>query len=303
MSAADITADGRPPAVHARPVACRLIRSGPLPGRDQAQHLPLRLADQDMERGGLRLAVQRRLDRAAGRLGLRGGDHMIGMHRPRHHPGLALAGPGRTRNPAARHTRRMPARHRAASSAWPTSWSRSRPGAAPPGHRAGNTLPRSCAQATPQPGGGTERPRYGRHHSGHDDGGRAPGRRTPPAQQPAGSPPGGDPDRRPGNPAEADSAAASTSTWQYRDLVPQHQDLQVFRASLRASSASHANVRDMVRYTRRKSASAEDRSPAQMLRTSSGTRQAPESAADQDRLGRPLEPGPRCRLARRISPW
>ena len=46
-----------------------------------------------------------------------------------------------------------------------------------------------------------------------------------------------------------------------------------FEASLRASSASHANARDTARYTRRKSASAEDRSPAQMLRTSSGTRQ------------------------------
>ena len=42
---------------------------------------------------------------------------------------------------------------------------------------------------------------------------------------------------------------------------------------LRASSASQANERDTARYTRRKSTSAKDRSPAQMLRTSSGTRQ------------------------------
>ena len=46
-----------------------------------------------MERGGLRLAIQGRLDRAAGRLRLRGGDDMIGMHRPRHRPALTLAGP------------------------------------------------------------------------------------------------------------------------------------------------------------------------------------------------------------------
>jgi hypothetical protein len=49
-----------------------------------------------------------------------------------------------------------------------------------------------------------------------------------------------------------------------------------FEASLRASSASQANERDTARYTRRKSTSAEDRSPAQMLSTNSGTRQVVE---------------------------
>jgi hypothetical protein len=47
-----------------------------------------------------------------------------------------------------------------------------------------------------------------------------------------------------------------------------------FEASLRVSSASQANVWDTARYTRRKGTSAEDRSPAQMRCTSSGTRQA-----------------------------
>ncbi len=53
-----------------------------------------------------------------------------------------------------------------------------------------------------------------------------------------------------------------------------------FEASLRVSSASHANTRDMARYTRRKSTSAADRSPAQVLHTSSGTRQVITAASE-----------------------
>jgi hypothetical protein len=66
---------------------------------------------------------------------------------------------------------------------------------------------------------------------------------------------------------------AGDLTSQYRDLMPQHQYLQILRAPLLASSASQASTRDTVRYTGRKSTSSEDRSPAQMLCTSSGTRQ------------------------------
>ena len=215
MSAADITADGRPPAVHARPVARRLIRFRPLPRRDQAQHLPLRPADQDMERGGLRLAVQRRLDRAAGRLGLRGGDHVIGMHRPRHHPGLALVGPGPHPQPSR-------AAHPPHASPPPGRLLRSGP---PRGHRA---VPAQRLQVTAQevlcgahvprlrrrPAAAPQPPRCGQHQNGHDDRGRAPARRTPPAAAAsADHPPAVTQAGRPGNPAAGDSAAASTSTW------------------------------------------------------------------------------------------
>jgi hypothetical protein len=101
MSAADSTSDGRSPGrfMSVRQTAgssglARFLR------RDHTQHLPLHLADHDMERGGLRLAVERRLDRAAGRLGLLGGDDMTGMQRPRHRPaqeGGTGASPGTRR--------------------------------------------------------------------------------------------------------------------------------------------------------------------------------------------------------------
>ena len=60
---------------------------------------------------------------------------------------------------------------------------------------------------------------------------------------------------------------------QDRDLVLEHQDFHAWKTSLRARSASQPNNRTMSRQTRRKSTSAEDRSPGQMLCTSSGTPQ------------------------------
>ena len=59
-------------------------------------------------------------------------------------------------------------------------------------------------------------------------------------------------------------------------------------------SCPHASTRDTARYTSRKSTSAEDRSPAQVLHTSSGTRQGWRRLTDEDPR--------RARLARRELP-
>ena len=135
-----------------------------------------------MERDGLRLPVQRRLDRAAGRLGLRGGDHVIGMHRPRHHPALTLTCPGPHPQPGR-------AAHPPHASPPPGRLLRSSP---PRGHRA---VPAQRLQVTAQevlcgahvprlrrrPPTAPQHPR--RHKHGYDDEGRAPARRTPPASR------------------------------------------------------------------------------------------------------------------------
>ena len=71
-----------------------------------------------------------------------------------------------------------------------------------------------------------------------------------------------------------------------------------FEASLRASSASQTNERDTARYTRRKSTSAEDRSPAQMLRPP----RPPPASRPRPLTGRDPVTAQRMRRSRQLRP-